>query len=135
MRDLKRKHASPEKEKALIAAIAESPKLHYELNLPKEVFFEHGDLYEKIANAVESEQEPPAPPDDWSSAQAPRDVAEELKRSWKRYHVELFQEDECARVIREDDPPEEVVRGMRERADQLLSALESAFEQEPSDDG
>jgi hypothetical protein len=55
-------------------------------------------------------------------------VAEELKRSWKRYHVELFREDEFARAIRDDDSPEEVVRGMKERADQLLSDLKSAFE-------
>jgi len=132
MHDLKSEHASPDKEKAVIAAIAESPKLYHELDLPKKIFFEHGELYEKIANAVESEQEPPAPPDEWSSAQAPADVAEELKRSWKRYHVELFREEEFVRVIRDDYSPEEVVRGMKERADQFLSHLESAFEQRPN---
>ena len=128
MYDLESEHASPDKEKALIAAIAESPELYYELDLPKKIFFEHGDLYEKIANAVESEQEPPAVPDEWASAQAPAGVAEELKRSWKIYHIELFREDEFARAIRDDDSPEEVVRGMKERADQLLSNLKSAFE-------
>jgi len=70
-------------------------------------------------------------PAEWASAQAPVGVAEELKRSWKIYHVELFREDEFARAIRDDDSPEEVVRGMKERADQLLSDLKSAFEREP----
>ena len=108
MHDLKSGHASANKEKALIAAIAECPKLYYELGLPKKIFFEHGDLYGKIANAVESDREPPPVPDGWASAQAPAGVAEELKRSWKRYHVELFREDEFARAIRDDDSPEEV---------------------------
>ena len=48
-------------------------------------------------------------PDEWASAQAPAGVAEELKRSWKIYHIELFREDEFARVIGDYDSPEEVL--------------------------
>lgn len=133
MHDLKPEHASPDKEEALIAAITESPQLYYELDLSKEIFFEHGDLYEKIASAIEANKDLPTVPDGWSSTEAPTDVAQELKRSWKRYHVELFRQEELARVLGDDDSPEEFLRGMKERVDQLLSDLESAFDPGPTD--
>jgi replicative DNA helicase len=97
-------YTDPETERALLAALTQTPSLYWELDLPASVFHAHRDRYEALAAALDGETDPPRCPDDWAPAADPEAAAETLRDGSRRRRLARLLSEVAARLETDDAP-------------------------------
>lgn len=121
--NLSDEHTDPQLERRFLATLSRDPSLYWELDPREELFSEYAEDFTARKEAIESEADPPGPPEDCESVGDPQAALSRLRELRKRRELAGLEEALARRLNDPDDPAGAILEDLEEEAAQIRSEL------------